>query len=404
MGRIAFWIMFVGVNLTFFPMHLSGLEGMPRRVFTYPAELGIGWLNLASTAGSYLFAAGVLVLVADLALSPTRPKAVRNPWNAGTLEWLAHPDDEDWGIRSVPLIESRYPIWDQKDFVAKVDEGRFFLPDAEEGRRETIITSVLDARPISVIRLGTPSVKPMITAVALGAVFILTTYHLYLLAAVSGVVTLACVLWWLWDTAEIPEKPEKPIGHGMHMPLYLSGPAAPGWWAMFITMMADATAFSGLVFGYYFYWTIHPDFGAGFDGPGVAAPLVALALSLGGWAATLVAREVHARGRVTIARGLLVTGAGLAIASLFAGLRCLDGLDPKANVYPAIVWVLTIWTVVHAAIGAIMQLYTLARSLAGRMTPTHDADLRNITVYHHFLALTALVTYLTIGLFPEAGL
>ena len=107
---------------------------------------------------------------------------------------------------------------------------------------------------------------------------------------------------------------------------------------------------------------------------------------------------------MTIARGLVMAGAGLTIASLFTGLRCLDGLDPKANVYPAIVWVLTIWTVVHAAVGGIMQLYTLARSFAGRMTPTHDADLRNITVYQHFLALTALVAYLTIGLFPEAGL
>ncbi|MDG6746343.1 KUP/HAK/KT family potassium transporter, partial [Staphylococcus aureus] len=113
---------------------------------------------------NWLLLFGVLVLVIDLALSPTRAKSPRNPWNAGTLEWLALPDDEDWGIRSVPLIESRYPIWDQKDFVAKVDAGRFFLPDAEEGRRETIVTSVLDAKPVSVIRLGGPSVKPMITA------------------------------------------------------------------------------------------------------------------------------------------------------------------------------------------------------------------------------------------------
>ncbi|WP_314373271.1 cytochrome c oxidase subunit I [Sphingomonas paucimobilis] len=404
LGRIAFWIMFVGINLTFFPMHLSGLEGMPRRVFTYPAELNIGWLNLASTAGSYLFATGVLVLVVDLALSPTRAKSPRNPWNAGTLEWLALPDDEDWGIRSVPLIESRYPIWDQKDFVAKVDEGRFFLPDAEEGRRETIVTSVLDAKPVSVIRLGGPSVKPMITAVALGSVFILTTYHLYLLAALGGVATLACVLWWLWDTAEIPEKPEKPIGHGMHLSLYRSGPAAPGWWAMFITMMADATAYSGLVFGYYFYWTVHPDFGDGFTGPGIAAPMIALAPSLASWALTLIAREVHARGGVMLARLLLIGGAAMAVAGLFAGLRCLDGLDPQANVYPAIIWVLVIWTVAHAAVAVVMQLYTLARSLAGKMDPTHDADLRNITVYMHFFALTAIVTYMTIGWFPETGL
>ena len=57
----------------------------------------------------------------------------------------------------------------------------------------------------------------------------------------------------------------------------------------------------------------------------------------------------------------------------------------------------------HAGIGAIMQGYTLARSLAGRMTPTYDADIRNITVYQHFLALTALVAYATIGLFPAVA-
>ncbi|HJO66863.1 MAG TPA: cytochrome ubiquinol oxidase subunit I, partial [Sphingomonas sanguinis] len=164
------------------------------------------------------------------------------------------------------------------------------------------------------------------------------------------------------------------------------------------------TAFSGLVFGYYFFWTIHPDFGDAFDGPGVGGPITALVLSLASWAATLAAREVHSWGSVNAARGLLIAGAATAIASLFAGIACLDGLDPTANAYPAIVWVLVVWTVVHAAIAAIMQLYTLARSIAGRMTPTHDADIRNITVYAHFFALTAIVTYLTIGLFPESGL
>jgi cytochrome c oxidase subunit I+III len=109
LGRIAFWLMFVGFNIGFFPMHVSGLMGMPRRVYTYPAGLGIDALNLASTAGAFLFAAGVAVIVADLCLSPRRPHAPRNPWNAGTLEWLAHPkSQEDWGVRSVPLIESRY--------------------------------------------------------------------------------------------------------------------------------------------------------------------------------------------------------------------------------------------------------------------------------------------------------
>ena len=408
LGRTAFWMLFSGANLTFFPMHLSGLEGMPRRVFTYPAELGIGWLNLASTLGAYLFAAGVAVIVLDLALSPRRAKGKRNPWDAGTLEWLAHPEDENWGIRSVPLIETRYPIWDQPDFVRKVDEGRFFLPDAEEGRRETIVTSVLDARPKLVIRLGTPSFLPMLTAIALGGVFILTTYHFYWAALASGVATVAIVLRWLWTTAEIPEKTAKAIGHGIEIPLYATGPVAPGWWAMFITMMADATAFSGLVFGYYFYWTARLDFpptGPGLDGPDAFWPMVALAIMLTGWAATVAARELHARSQVAAARLLLAVGMVASLGSAAAALAgpWASGLDPALHAYPAIVWTLAGWTAAHAVTGAIMQGYTLARSLAGRMTPTYDADLRNITVFQHFMALSALVTFPTIGLFPAVA-
>ena len=406
LGRTAFWMLFAGANLTFFPMHFSGLEGMPRRVFTYPAELGIGGLNLASTLGAYLFAAGVAVVCLDLALSPRRAKGLRNPWGAGTLEWLEDPnDDAHWGVRCVPLISSRYPLWDQKDFVQKVDEGRFFLPDAEEGRRETIITSVLDARPVSVIRLGTPSFKPMLTAVALGGVFILTTFHLYLAALVSGVATLFMVLWWLWTgTAEIPEKDCKPIGHGIELPLYISGAAAPGWWAMFITMMADATAFSGLVFGYFFFWTRHSDFPPeGMDAaPGAFWPMVALAIALVSWALTVAARQLNAAGAVGAARAALAAGAASSAFGVYAGLAgpWLSGMDPTAHVYPAIVWTLAIWTAAHSGVAIIMQLYTLARSIAGRMTPTYDADVRNITVYMHFFALTAIVTYATIGLFP----
>ena len=71
------------------------------------------------------------------------------------------------------------------------------------------------------------------------------------------------------------------------------------------------------------------------------------------------------------------------------------------HVYPAIVWVFLIWFAAHAALGVVMQLYALARSFAGWMTPVYDGDARNITVYHHFLALTALITFSVIGFFPR---
>src|SRR3546814_8388440 len=103
-------------------MHLTGLLGMPRRVFTYPEGLGWDGLNMVSTVGAFVFALGVAVVVVDM-LRPRgrQPYCTRNPWNAGTLEWLTEVPGKPWGVRSVPEIDSRYPLWDQKDFVRHVD-------------------------------------------------------------------------------------------------------------------------------------------------------------------------------------------------------------------------------------------------------------------------------------------
>jgi cytochrome c oxidase subunit I+III len=236
-------------------------------------------------------------------------------------------------------------------------------------------------------------------------VFILTTFHLYWAALACAFATLFMVLLWLWTgTAEIPEKECKPIGHGIKLPLYVSGAKAPGWWAMFITMMADATAFSGLVFGYFFFWTRHPDFPPAdmAAAPGAFWPMVALAVALVSWTLTVAARQLNAAGSVGAARMALAAGAAFSAYGVYAGLAgpWLSGMDPEAHVYPAIVWTLAIWTAAHSGVAIIMQGYTLARSIAGRMTPKYDADVRNITVYMHFFALTAIVTYATIGLFP----
>ena len=76
-------------------------------------------------------------------------------------------------------------------------------------------------------------------------------------------------------------------------------------------------------------------------------------------------------------------------------------MDPTAHVYPATVWILAIWASLHGAIGVIMLLYCLARSLAGLLTARYDMELRNVVLYWHFVAITALVTFTVIGLFPE---
>lgn len=408
LGRWAFWLIFTGFNITFLPMHFTGLRGMPRRVFTYPAGHGWDWLNLISTFGAYIMAIGVLIVVVDVvrALRHGRP-APRNPWNAGTLEWTVETSDENWGVRSVPQISSRYPLWDQPGLVEEMDQGRGYLPDAAAGRRETLITGVLDATPEQVQRLPTNSFRPLAAAVFIGTCFIAATFEWWWLATAGGIIGIGVILGWLWTgTARPPEAAMMDAGRGLTLPLYASGPRSVGWWAMCITMVGDATAFISLVFGYFFYWTIHAEFPPPeATGPGLAWPGIAAATGLGAWATVLAARHANRAGRVAIARLALIAGAGLAIASIAAGAAAIltTGLDPVVHVYDATVWVLVIWTALHLAAGVLMQLYCLARSLAGHMTPLHDIDIRNVALYWHFTAGTLAVTMAVIGLFPLAS-
>jgi cytochrome c oxidase subunit I+III len=295
-------------------------------------------------------------------------------------------------------------LWDQKDFMRDVDEGRFYLADAEEGERETLVTSSIDAEPEQCLRVPGPSFLPMIAAVFTGGAFIFPTFHMFAAGLVSAALALCVILVWLWTgTAMIPEKREKDVGLGVRLPLYASGPRSVGWWAMFITMLGDMTAFLSLVFGYLFFWTVHPDFPPEpSPGPGALWPLLGLALLLGAWALTLAARVWNGRGDVAAMRAALVAAAalaGLGGAALLAG-PWLAGLDPTLDIYPAVVWILVIWAALHVGAGLIMQLYCLARSLARRLTPEHDIDIRNVALFWHFVAATALTTVAVVALFP----
>ena len=405
LGRWSFWLMFSGFNIAFLPMHFTGLRGMPRRVFTYPDGLGWELLNLVSTLGAFTMALGVLVLVVDV-LRPGKPRAPRNPWNAGTLEWVAGDPSEPWGIRSVPPVSSRYPLWDQENLLRDIDDGRFFLPGAPEGRRETLITDVLDATPLQVLRVPGDSFLPLLAAMFIGGSFIATTFHWWIAALASGVIGIGVILRWLWTaTAIIPDRPTIDAGMGVTLPLYASGSASVGWWAMFITMVGDGTAFLSLVFAYFYYWTVHAAFPPEGMAPSDAALMLAgSAAALLGWVAMLGARRANGAGRVGRVRlalgiAMLLALAGGALLLLAPGRA---GLDPTAHVYAATVWVLAIWTSLHLAVGVLMQGYCLAGSLAGRLTRDHDIDLRNVVLYWHFAALTVATTLMVLVLAPLA--
>lgn len=112
LGKWHFWLTMIGLNLTFFPMHFSGLLGMPRRTYTYQAGLNLEALNLASTIGGFVFALATLVFAWNLVRSLRRGEtAGPNPWDAATLEWTTSSPPPHFNFAVVPQVEHRDPLW-----------------------------------------------------------------------------------------------------------------------------------------------------------------------------------------------------------------------------------------------------------------------------------------------------
>jgi len=113
LGQLQFALMFIGFNLTFFPMHLLGLDGMPRRIATYPDDMGWTALNLASTIGAYLIAVSMIPFIVNVVMAFMRPKGQPNdPWEANTLEWYTTSPPPVHNFDDTPEIHSERPLFD----------------------------------------------------------------------------------------------------------------------------------------------------------------------------------------------------------------------------------------------------------------------------------------------------
>jgi cytochrome c oxidase subunit I+III len=162
-----------------------------------------------------------------------------------------------WGVRSIPRSTAAIPLWDQPNFERDVDEGRFYLPDAEEGsaRRSSRRSSTpADTVPAAARADVHPADRGGATT---GGFFIFGTFTSgWGPALISLVLALGVIMYWLWTgTASFPRRREGRRARVDAAAVRL-GSDSVGWWAMFITMLAMLTAFVSLVFGYFFFWTL----------------------------------------------------------------------------------------------------------------------------------------------------
>jgi len=200
LGKWSFWVMFIGFNMAFFPMHIEGLQGMPRRVYTYPPGLGVDGMNFTSTVGAFILGVGIAISLFNFfrSLHPVTGRiAGHNPWNADTLEWSTDSPPAPYGSVHLPTVRSRHPLWDDHDEEFDPDDRRVFAED-----RLTIATTWLDAEPVAVALIPEDTLVPLILTVVMGLLFGALLLAKLWFALATVIVCLALMAVWMWPRHE----------------------------------------------------------------------------------------------------------------------------------------------------------------------------------------------------------
>jgi cytochrome c oxidase subunit I len=206
LGKVNFWLVFIGFNVAFFTMHITGLMGMPRRVYTYQAGLGWDAPNLVSTIGAFILAVGILMLLVNVAYSLRRGKiAGPNPWDAPTLEWATSSPPPPYNFEVIPSVASRHPLWEkrlQEGAGESVIERGLVLDD----HHETLGVSPLDGEPDVILKMPGESYMPFALTLCISAFFAGLLVHIWGLAVAAVILGAIAVMAWLWPRAEAGEK------------------------------------------------------------------------------------------------------------------------------------------------------------------------------------------------------
>ncbi|WP_368744798.1 cytochrome c oxidase subunit I [Desertibaculum subflavum] len=404
-GRWVFWLMFLGFNIAFLPMHLTGLLGMPRRVWTYLDGMGWGGLNMLSTVGAFILAAGVALFVIDLIRCFRWGSGPENPWDAGTLEWL--PNDV-YSTRSIPRVTGREPLWDQPDLARQVQDGHHYLPNAPTGGRETLVTSPVEAEPQYVIQMPGPSWTHVLAALFTAAFFLLLTVKVVVPAVICGVLAVVCCVVWVWGLDPGPDRGPIEVARGLKLPVYMTGPASHAWWSMVVLMLVAGSLYLAFVFSYLYLWTVSPEFWPSGTAPALPPhewPLAAAALLVGAAAAFFAAsRLLPARGRRWGWSLLLVpTGAACLVGAVAVEIlgHWQAGLDPSESSYGALVYLAAGLSGQLVFAVVIMALFTVARQVAGKLDHVRRSSFENTSLLVYYTVGQALFGLLLVHGFPH---
>jgi cytochrome c oxidase subunit 1 len=189
LGQLNFWTLFVGFNLTFFPMHILGLKGMTRRIYTYVAETGWGNLNLLATIGAGIIGVSVLLFIINVFVSRRRGAiAEANPWLAPSLEWSVPSPAPSYNFYNVPTVVGREFLWQNP-------EAQPVIVGLSREKREVLNTTIIDAQPEHRYELAIDSIWPLLLAIVVGLTML---WFIFSPWAIPGGALGSCVVLYLW--------------------------------------------------------------------------------------------------------------------------------------------------------------------------------------------------------------
>ncbi len=386
LSAAAFWLTFAGFNLAFLPMHLTGLLGMPRRVYAYPPEAGWETLNLVSSVGAFVMAIGLGLVAIDFMILRRFGRAYRrDPWRAPTLEWAMPTPAQSYNFASLPHVDRRADDVDASAIGNHLAAGRGYLGFVRNGWMETLGVETLSGRIEQIIVLPRQTYLPLLTAMATTAFFVAMLAKAYWALPLAVVAVVVLFLLWTRESGFRRDMGPLAVGHGEAAPVHIESAAPPSLRAMKFTLIANATFFGSLLFGGLFLWVSAPNW----PPPTVpqlsfvflTAPVAVLALA---WIAGH--RSVGVAGSGGMLWPVLCAGAHGAAAILFMFAALSLGADRTSHALSAVVFVVLVYAAVQSVIGVLFGLYAVYRIAGGFVSATRNLDLRIGAPWHAYTA------------------
>ncbi|WP_421950158.1 cytochrome c oxidase subunit I [Pelagibacterium sp.] len=397
----AFWLIFVGFNLTFFMMHLTGLMGMPRRVYTYPSNFGWDWLNLLSSVGGFILTMGFALFAVDMILQFRFGRGFRrNIWKASTLDWAMPTRPPSYAFASLPSVDKRADSIHPDSLGPQLAAGHGYLGFVRNGRMETLGVDMTTGQLEHVVVLPNSTYLPLVSAALTGVMVLCLLFKFYLVALLFALATLVSFFFWAARTGSKVDEGPIDVGRSERaLPdTEVDGPTP--WWAMVFALAANGTLFASLVFGTLYLWLIAPGWPpAEIVSSGFWSVTTALLLFA---AAALMHWTESANRSARAFMPMLMSTLAVDVASVLMLSFALATLpDPTAHAHTATVAALMGYSWLHAFGGLMFGLNALLKARNGYISPRRNLSLRLSRLWHDYAASTGTIAMALVLLMPS---